>query len=204
MKLLIAILLLTSICAKGQLIADTIYYENGAKIISYRNATTTTITTPTRLRDSMAIVKTVLDSMRTNIYTAINGKQPSGSYLVAADIAGKQNTITVLPFANGGISGAAAASATSGTISLPMTSRIITVTPTGAITFNATGGIAGQMVTIYVTTSGTTSYTITFGTNFRKTGTLATGVASARYFAVSFLCIDGTIWAEIGRTAAQT
>lgn len=116
----------------------------------------------------------------------------------------KQNTITVLPFANGGISGAAATSATTGAMTVNMTSSVITITPTGNCTFNASGGVAGQIVTFVVTTSGTSSFTLTFGTNFRKTGTLATGTTSARFFAVTFRCIDGTIWMEIGRTSAQT
>lgn len=118
--------------------------------------------------------------------------------------ASKQNVITVLPFANGGISGAAATSATTGTMTVNMTSSIITITPTGACTFNASGGVAGQVVTFAVTTSGVTSFVLTFGTNFRKVGTLATGTTSARFFSVTFRCIDGTIWQEIGRTAAQT
>lgn len=113
-------------------------------------------------------------------------------------------TITVLPFAKGGISGSAATSATTGTITVPMTSSIITVTPTGNMTFNATGGVAGQIVTFSITTSGVTSFVLTFGTNFRKTGTLATGTTSARFFTVTFRCLDGTTWTEIGRTAAQT
>lgn len=39
------------------------------------------------------------------------------------------------------------------------------------------------------------------GTNFRKAGTLATGTTSARFFSVTFICLDGTIWQEIARTA---
>ncbi len=116
----------------------------------------------------------------------------------------KQNTITVLPFANGGISGAAATSATTGTMTVNMTSSIITITPTGACTFNASGGVAGQTVTFSITTSGVSSFTLTWGTNFRKTGTLATGTTSARFFTVTFICIDGTIWSEISRTAVQS
>ena len=99
--------------------------------------------------------------------------------------------------------GISAASATTGTIAIPMTHRILTVVPTGAITFNASAGVPGQTVTFRVTTSGTTSFVITFGTNFKKAGTLATGTTSGRIFAVSFLW-DGTQWLEIGRTAAQT
>lgn len=116
----------------------------------------------------------------------------------------KQNTISVLPFANGGISGAAATSATTGTMTVNMTSRVITITPTGNCTFNASGGVAGQTVTFSITTSGVSSFTLTFGTNFRKTGTLATGTTSARFFTVTFICLDGVIWSELCRTAAQT
>jgi hypothetical protein len=85
-----------------------------------------------------------------------------------------------------------------------MDSDIKTITPTGACTFNASGGTTGNIVTFHITTSGTVSRTLTFGTNFRKTGTLATGTTSARFFSVTFRCIDGTIWSEICRTAAQT
>ncbi len=116
----------------------------------------------------------------------------------------KQNTITVLPFANGGISGAAATSATTGAMTVNMTSSVITITPTGNCTFNASGGVAGQRVTFSITTSGVSSFTLTWGTNFRKTGTLATGTTSARFFTVTFICIDGTIWSEISRTAVQS
>jgi hypothetical protein len=103
----------------------------------------------------------------------------------------------------GGIT--AATSATTGTISVSMTSDIITMTPTGAATLNATAATAiGDIVTFVFTTSGTSSFTITFGTNFRKTGTLVTGTTSARFFAVTFRSISGGIWQEIARTAVQT
>lgn len=128
---------------------------------------------------------------------------PVNSATVTA-LSAKQNTITVLPFSNGGISAAAATSATTGTMTVNMTTSVITITPTGACTFNASGGVAGQIVTFSITTSGTTSFVLTFGTNFRKVGTLATGTVSARFFAVTFRCINGTIWQEIGRTAVQT
>lgn len=99
----------------------------------------------------------------------------------------------------------AATSATTGTITVyPGRSRIITCTPSGALTLNASGGKRGQICTFHFTTSGTTAYTITFGTNFRKTATLSTGTTSARYFSVTFLCLDGTVWTEIARTGAQS
>lgn len=94
--------------------------------------------------------------------------------------------------------------ATTGTMTLPMDSRIKTITPTGNCTFNASGGVAGQLLTILVLTSGTTSRTLTFGTNFIKQGTLATGTVTAKYFAITFLCIDGTKWVEVKRTTAMS
>lgn len=114
------------------------------------------------------------------------------------------NVTSIISFANGGISASAATSATTGTMTVPMTSSVITITPTGACTFNASGGVAGQVITFSITTSGTTSFVLTWGTNFRKVGTLATGTVSARFFSVSFICINGTIWQEISRTAVQT
>jgi len=95
-------------------------------------------------------------------------------------------------------------SATTGTMSVNMAPDIITITPTGDCTFNAEGGYIGKIVTFYITTSGATSRTLTFGTNFRNTGTLATGTTTARYFTVTFRCIDGQTWAEIARTGAQS
>lgn len=98
----------------------------------------------------------------------------------------------------------AATSATTGTMTVNMTTAVITITPTGACTFNASGGRTGQIVTFSITTSGTTSFVLTFGTNFRKTGTLATGTVSARFFTVTFRCLNGTTWTEMCRTAVQT
>ncbi len=177
---------------------QTADYENGDSLIG-RNTSSRkrTLVSPmllpisTAAQNALNLKATIAttDSMRTNLYNAINGKQ---------------NTITVLPFANGGITGVTALG-TTGTISVPMTSRIFTCTPTAAITFNATGGIAGQTVTFIITTSGVNSFNLTFGTNFRKVGVLATGTTSARYFAVTFICLsDNGIWQEISRTAAQT
>jgi hypothetical protein len=143
-------------------------------------------------------------SNQSDLQTALSGKLSSnGSAASLTSIPVNQAT-GVLPFANGGREGSAATSATTGTMTVNMTTSIITITPTGACTFNASGGTVGQIVTFAITTSGTTSFTLTFGTNFRKTGTLATGTTSARFFSVSFVCINGTIWQEIARTAAQT
>lgn len=159
--------------------------------------------------------------------TALNGKQASGSYATGTGTANGVNTgdqtITltgavtgsgtgsfatsyagVVPFAQGGIGACAATSATTGVMTVTMTAPCITITPTGAATFNASGGVAGQIATFLITTSGTSSFTLTWGTNFRKVGTLATGTVSARFFSVTFLCVNGTIWQEIARTAVQS
>jgi len=73
---------------------------------------------------------------------------------------------------------------------------------------NATGNItsatapAGQVITLIITTSGTTSYTITFSTGFKSTGTLATGTTTAKVFVIRFIG-DGTTFNEISRTTAM-
>ena len=97
-----------------------------------------------------------------------------------------------------------ATSATTGTMTVAMGEGARTITPTGACTFNASGGVAGQRCTFAITTTGTTTRVLTWGTNFRKAGTLSTGTTAERFFSVTFLCLDGTIWQEIGRTAVQT
>lgn len=139
-------------------------------------------------------------------YTQIVGLQgPQGTPGAPGPATTNASLLTsgTVPFAQGGNAGVAATPATTGVMSVPMTSRVLTITPTGACTFNATGGIAGQQVTFVITTSGVSSFVLTFGTNFRKVGTLATGTTSARTFAVSFV-YTGSLWVEVARTAAQT
>lgn len=102
------------------------------------------------------------------------------------------------------LAGTAATPATTGTMSVSTTTRRVTITPTGACTFNgSSGGLKDQVITFLITTSGTTSFVLTWGTNFRKIGTLATGTTSARFFAVTFLS-DGAVWWELARTAVQS
>jgi hypothetical protein len=84
-----------------------------------------------------------------------------------------------------------------------MTTELITITPTGACTFNGSGGIVGQTCTFIVTTSGTSSFVLTWGTNYKTTGTLATGTTTAKTFCVTFRCLSTTQWYEIGRTVAE-
>jgi hypothetical protein len=83
------------------------------------------------------------------------------------------------------------------------TGGVIPYTPTQAATINsAATPLAGQELTFVVTTSGTSSFTITFGTNFKSTGTLATGTTSGKVFVLKFVS-DGVNYNEVSRTAAM-
>jgi hypothetical protein len=101
------------------------------------------------------------------------------------------------------ISGYNALGTTSGTQNLSIAYSVLTATLSGNTTFNASGGVAGDRLTVVITTSGTTSYTVTFGTNFLSSGTLATGTVALKKYSISFVCTDGTNWVETGRTAAM-
>lgn len=96
-----------------------------------------------------------------------------------------------------------ASGTTTGTFTTTLTDiSAFTITPTGDCTFNASGGASGQICSFVVTTSGTTSWNLTFGTNFKSTGVLATGTVSAKVFTITFV-YNGTNWNEIGRTTAM-
>lgn len=132
----------------------------------------------------------------------------SFSKLVESDITLTESQTTNLVTDLGSKQGvsAAATSATTGTMTVPMTSAtqtVFNITPTGACTFNATGGIAGARMTFIVTTSGTSAFILTWGTNFKTTATLSTGTTTAKVFCVNFICKDGTNWYETGRTTAM-
>jgi hypothetical protein len=89
-----------------------------------------------------------------------------------------------------------------GTLALAFaTDGVAQVTPNATGTFTTTVPAAGTRCTLIVLTSGTTSYTMTFGTGFKTTGTLATGTVSARYFIFQFIS-DGTSVIEASRTVA--
>jgi hypothetical protein len=77
------------------------------------------------------------------------------------------------------------------------------LTVTAARTLTTTVPAAGVRCSVMILTSGTTSYTITFGTGFKPTGTLATGTTTAKVFIVNFIS-NGTNLYEAGRTAAMT
>jgi hypothetical protein len=76
------------------------------------------------------------------------------------------------------------------------------LTPSADRTYTSTVPTAGQRATVIILTSGTSPYTLTFGTGFKTTGTLATGTADAKVFVISFVS-DGTSLIETSRTAAM-
>lgn len=90
-----------------------------------------------------------------------------------------------------------------GTLAMALgTNTVVKVTPTGNSTFTTTIPAAGTMCKIIILTSGVSSFTITFGTGFKPTATLATGTTTSRVFVVSWVS-DGTNLYETGRTAAM-
>jgi hypothetical protein len=102
--------------------------------------------------------------------------------------------------ATGGVFYAALAA---GTLTLAFgTNSCVKVTPNATGTFTTTVAAAGVHVQLIILTSGTTSYTMTFGTGFKSTGTLATGTVSGKYFILGFVS-DGTYMIEAKRTVAQ-
>lgn len=82
--------------------------------------------------------------------------------------------------------------------------KILTYVPAHDATINGvlTGVITGQRVLLEVTTSGTTSYVLTFGQNFTSRGTLVTGTTTAITTIVDLL-FDGTRFVEIGDRVRQ-
>ena len=76
------------------------------------------------------------------------------------------------------------------------------ITVTAARTLTTTVPAAGTRCSVMVLTSGTTSYTITFGSGFKPVGTLATGTTTNRVFVVNFIS-NGTNLYETGRTASM-
>lgn len=87
------------------------------------------------------------------------------------------------------------------TIALTATKSIQTLTPAHTATINCASVGQGALYLV-ITTSGTNSYTLTFGTGFKSTGTLATGASSGKVFVVQFVS-DGTTYHEVSRTTAM-
>lgn len=89
------------------------------------------------------------------------------------------------------------------TISIdPTLGGLFTLIPTASCTLNlASVPTKHQRLVIVITTSGTTAYTITFGTHFKTQGTLSTAGTSGKVFCLGFEN-DGTNFNEVsGRTS---
>ena len=70
-------------------------------------------------------------------------------------------------------------------------------------TLTTTVPAAGTQAVVVIVSVGASSRTVTFGTGFASTGTLATGVTADRRFVVQFIS-DGTRLIEVSRTTAIT
>jgi hypothetical protein len=85
----------------------------------------------------------------------------------------------------------------------PTIASIFKDSPNEDQTINALSpGNPGEIIVIQVDTINTTTRTLTFGTYFRTTATLATGATAARRFNLTFIS-DGLGWSELCRTAAM-
>lgn len=95
-------------------------------------------------------------------------------------------------------------SATSGAATMNVaSSNFFSCTPTGSITLTTTGTpLVGVYYYIVYTTSGVSSFVITYSTGFKSTGTLTTGTVSGKVFTMSFIS-DGTNLNEVARTVAM-
>lgn len=82
------------------------------------------------------------------------------------------------------------------------TKSVVALTVTADKTLTSTIPPAGSRCTLIVLTSGTDTWTITFGTGFKTTGTLATGTSDAKYFVLHFVS-DGVTLYEVSRTTAM-
>jgi hypothetical protein len=81
--------------------------------------------------------------------------------------------------------------------------KLTTVVISADTTLTTTVPLVGSTAFVIVITSGATSRTVTFGTGFKSTGTLATGTDADRRFVFQFIS-DGTNLVEVSRTAAIT
>ena len=88
-----------------------------------------------------------------------------------------------------------------GAVAFSESNTFVVVTPNATGTYTTTVPAAGVKCYLMILTSGVTSYTLTFGSGFRPTATLATGTVTGRYFTIGFIS-DGTNLVEVSRTTA--
>lgn len=81
--------------------------------------------------------------------------------------------------------------------------KVFTLVPAQDETLNfiTNGNLVGQKVLLEITTSGTSSYVLTFNANVNTIGTLTTGTTSAVQYIMEF-AYDGTTWQELSRIRA--
>lgn len=88
-----------------------------------------------------------------------------------------------------------------GSVEFSTSNTFVVVTPNTSGTYRATVPPVGTVCYLMVRTSGTTSFTLTFGDGFRSTGTLETGTVTGKHFTLGFIS-NGVNMIEISRTAA--
>lgn len=82
------------------------------------------------------------------------------------------------------------------------TNTAVKVTPSGSVTLTTTVPAGGTHCHVLLVQSSTSAKTITFGSGFKPTGTLALGTTASRVFVVGWVS-DGSNLYETGRTAAM-
>ena len=84
----------------------------------------------------------------------------------------------------------------------PALGGMFTLTPAASVTINAASVPAThQRIVIQLLTSGSTPYQITFGTNFKSTGTINSGSVTGKYWNIVFDS-NGVNFVETSRTVA--
>lgn len=141
-----------------------------------------------------------------NLATQVSGTLPCANHpAFTGNVTTSQGscvtTVATVPVNKGGVGTAVLTPGTTVSVDFS-TASVFTLTPAQAETINATNCTAGETATIVVTTSGTTSFILTFSTNFKTVGTLATGTTTAKVFTISFRC-NGTTATELSRTTAM-
>lgn len=170
-----------------------------------------TLALSTRTAAGRALTWAEVDANFAAIQSAVNALQAAGVGVGIASITQPSpGTITItltdattasfsLPVAAIPAPVVAALSGTTGTVSLdPTTLDVATVTPSGDMTINASATTVKRL-SVIITTSGTTSRTVTFGTNFKANGTLATGSTSGKIWSVDFVS-NGAAFVEFSRS----
>lgn len=90
-------------------------------------------------------------------------------------------------------------------VSVTMQGSLKQVTVSADCTLNATGGVAGSTMVLYLNCTALADKVITFGTNFKSKGTVTLVVATAatNEATVTFVCLDGTNWIETARSVGM-